>query len=164
MERKISNEPKFKLIYLFRQLFPTSDLFYIIFFFFKFYGIILTTHNLKGYENKSKGITSISSILSRLSFYNTNFRFIVKSYSEFCIIIFILLCIFFIGIFIDYHFIASIYKKINTGIELKIRKIGRFHKKEPYKILSIVLLYLYLFLLIFGQLYFSRNFYSIFKK
>ena len=151
MERKISNEPKFKLIYLFRQLFPTSDLFYIIFFFFKFYGIILTTHNLKGYENKSKGITSISSILSRLSFYNTNFRFIVKSYSEFCIIIFILLCIFFIGIFIDYHFIASIYKKINTGIELKIRKIGRFHKKEPYKILSIVLLYLYLFLLIFGQ-------------
>jgi hypothetical protein len=99
MERKISNESKFKLMILFRQLFPTSDMFYIIFFFFKFYGIILTTHNLKGYENKSKGITSISSILSRLSFYNTNFRFIVKSYSEFCLIIFFLLCLFFIGIF-----------------------------------------------------------------
>ena len=126
-------------------------MFYIIFFFFKFYGIILTTHNLKGYENKSKGITSISSILSRLSFYNTNFRFIVKSYSEFCIIIFILLCIFFIGIFIDYHFIVSIYKNINTGIELKIRKIGRFHKREPYKILTVIILYIYLFLLVFRQ-------------
>ena len=151
MERKITNESKFKLIYLFRQLFPTNNMFYIIFFFFKFYGIILTTHNLKGYENKSKGITSISSILSRLSFYNTNFRYIVRSYSEFCFIIFLLLCLFFIGIFIDYHFIASIYKNINTGIELNIRKIGKFRKREPYKILSVVLLYFYLFLLLFGQ-------------
>ena len=151
MERKITNESKFKLIYLFRQLFPTNNMFYIIFFFFKFYGIILTTHNLKGYENKSKGITSISSILSRLSFYNTNFRYIVRSYSECCFIIFLLLCLFFIGIFIDYHFIASIYKNINTGIELNIRKIGKFRKREPYKILSVVLLYFYLFLLLFGQ-------------
>ena len=116
MERKIANEPKLKLIFLFRELFPTNNTFYIIFFFFKFYGLILTTHNLKGYENISKGITSVSSIFSRLLFYNTNFRYLIKSYPEICIIIFLILTFFIIGIIIDYHFINLIYKNIHTVI------------------------------------------------
>ena len=167
MERKIANEPKLKLIFLFRELFPTNNTFYIIFFFFKFYGLILTTHNLKGYENISKGITSVSSIFSRLLFYNTNFRYLIKSYPEICIIIFLILTFFIIGIIIDYHFINLIYKNIHTVIELNIRKIGRFYKKEPYKIITKVLVYFYLFILITGQhiiIYLSAGIFIPFLK
>ena len=140
-----------KLIFQFRKLFPTNNIFYIVFFFFKFYGIILSTHNLKGFENKSIGITSVSNILSRLLFFNTNFRLINKFYSEFCLIIFLLLCLFLIGIAIDFYFILKIYKNVDNEVKLKIKKVAKFYKGDTIRYFRFVLFYFMLIILILGQ-------------
>ena len=140
-----------KLIFQFRKLFPTNNIFYIVFFFFKFYGIILCTHNIKGFENKSKGITSVSTVLSRLLFFNTNFRLINNFYSEFSLIIFLLLCLFIIGLFIDFYFILKIYKGVDNEVELKIKKIDKLYKGNIIQYFRLVLFYFMLIILIFGQ-------------
>ena len=45
-----------------KKSFPSSTIFYYIYFSFKLLGFILATQNLKGYESKDNNITSVYSI------------------------------------------------------------------------------------------------------
>ena len=151
MDRKINKESLLKSIYQFRILFPRSNIFYIVFFFFKFYGLILCTHNIKGLENKSKGITSVSSILSILLIFNSDFSLLNQCYAFICIIIFIMLLLLILGILIYYYLISKIYKSVQSKIQLKIKKLVKFYKKGFINYLKITLFYLILMILMFGQ-------------
>ena len=141
MDRKINKESLLKSIYQFRILFPRSNIFYIVFFFFKFYGLILCTHNIKGLENKSKGITSVSSILSILLIFNSDFSLLNQCYAFICIIIFIMLLLLILGILIYYYLISKIYKSVQSKIQLKIKKLVKFYKKGFINYLKITLFY-----------------------
>ena len=101
MDRKIENEAALKFIYLIRSNLPSNDIFYSIIIFVKFIGLILLTHNVHNYEDP-KRITSISSILSKIYFFNVKFSIIKDNYQLNCLIIFLILISFIV--FNIYHY------------------------------------------------------------
>ena len=85
-----------------KKNFPSSIMFYYIYFSFKLLGFVLATQNLKGYESKDNNITSVYSIFSKFLLFDSSFSIISNYYEYICIIIF--LSLIFIFIFLVFVF------------------------------------------------------------
>ena len=118
-----------------KKSFPSSTIFYYIYFSFKLLGFILATQNLKGYESKDNNITSVYSIFSKFLLFDSSFSIISNYYEYICIIIFLFLIfifIFLVFVFFrmknnylniekrkDYHLIKFFGKNSNIKKEIK---------------------------------------------
>ena len=132
-----------KIVYLIRANLTNNKIFYSIYFFFKFIGLILSTQNLKNYEEKNN-IKSFYTIFSKLLLFNKTYKFINHNYQTFCIIIFISNIIFFLLFYIIYKKIQHIYLNSKGNTTLYLNKYLS-NKKNLYffvKILAYYLLYI----------------------
>ena len=136
----INDRPLLRLLLNIRKNLPSSNLFYYIYFSFKYYGLILATQNLKGFESKKYNITSIYSILSKFLLFDSSF-FIISKYYQYVsliILLFILsLIIYFLTIF--YRLKSSKRKKSE---EIKLNKFLRNFPnfKTEVKIFTYIIL------------------------
>ncbi len=141
----VNDRPYLMLLLNIRQNFPSSKLFYYIYFSFKYYGLILATQNLRGFESKKYNITSIYSILSKFLLFDSSF-FIISKYYQYVsliILLFILsVLIYFLTIF--YRLKSSKRKKSE---EIKLNKFLRNFPnfKTEVKIFTYIIVTLSLF-------------------
>ncbi len=132
-----------KIVFLIRTNLTNNKIFYSIYFFFKFNGLILSTQNLKNYEEKNN-IKSFYTIFSKLLLFNKTYKFINYYYQTFCIIIFISNIIFFLLFYIIYKKIQQVYlnSKGNTNLYLNKYLSNKKHLYFFVKILAYYLLYI----------------------
>ena len=132
-----------KIVFLIRTNLTNNKIFYSIYFFFKFNGLILSTQNLKNYEEKNN-IKSFYTIFSKLLLFNKTYKFINYYYQTFCIIIFISNIIFFLLFYIIYKKIQHVYlnSKGNTNLYLNKYLSNKKHLYFFVKILAYYLLYI----------------------
>ena len=132
-----------KIVFLIRTNLTNNKIFYSIYFFFKFNGLILSTQNLKNYEEKNN-IKSFYTIFSKILLFNKTYKFINYSYQTFCIIIFISNIIFFLLFYIIYKKILHVYlnSKGNTNLYLNKYLSNKKHLYFFVKILAYYLLYI----------------------
>ena len=132
-----------KIVFLIRTNLTNNKIFYSIYFFFKFNGLILSTQNLKNYEEKNN-IKSFYTIFSKILLFNKTYKFINYSYQTFCIIIFISNIIFFLLFYIIYKKIQHVYlnSKGNTNLYLNKYLSNKKHLYFFVKILAYYLLYI----------------------
>ena len=150
MDRKIKNEAALKFIYLIRSNLPSNDIFYSIIIFVKFIGLILLTHNVHNYEDP-KRITSISSILSKIYFFNVKFSIIKDNYQLNCLIIFLILISFILFNVYHYYRIKNQYLNVTDNESYIINKIYNNVYKKRRKKIFIYISYFYLFFIISSQ-------------
>ena len=110
------------LIFNIRKNLPSSSKFYYIYFALKFIGLILTTQNLKDYESKNNKITSIHSILSKFSLFDSSFYIISKYYQLICIIIFTLIILFILYFILIYYRLKNIYINLKSKEDFNLIK------------------------------------------
>ena len=77
-----------KLLLNIRKNLPSSKLFYFVYFFIKYYSLILSTQSIRKFESKENNITSLYSLLSKLLLFDSSFHIISKHYQYLCIFIF----------------------------------------------------------------------------
>ena len=132
-----------KIVFLIRTNLTNNKIFYSIYFFFKFNGLILSTQNLKNYEEKNN-IKSFYTIFSKILLFNKTYKFINYYYQTFCIIIFISNIIFFLLFYIIYKKIQHVYlnSKGNTNLYLNKYLSNKKHLYFFVKILAYYLLYI----------------------
>ncbi len=132
-----------KIVFLIRTNLTNNKIFYSIYFFFKFNGLILSTQNLKNYEEKNN-IKSFYTIFSKILLFNKTYKFINYYYQTFCIIIFISNIIFFLLFYIIYKKIQQVYlnSKGNTNLYLNKYLSNKKHLYFFVKILAYYLLYI----------------------
>ena len=132
-----------KIVFLIRKNLTNNKIFYSIYFFFKFNGLILSTQNLKNYEEKNN-IKSFYTIFSKILLFNKTYKFINYYYQTFCIIIFISNIIFFLLFYIIYKKIQHVYlnSKGNTNLYLNKYLSNKKHLYFFVKILAYYLLYI----------------------
>ena len=150
MDRKIENEAALKFIYLIRINLPSNDIFYSIIIFVKFIGLILLTHNVHNYEEQTR-ITSISSILSKIYFFNVKFSIVNDHYQLNCIIILSILIIFIVFNVYQYLLIKNQYLNVTDNESYIINKIYNNVYKKRRKKIFVFISYFYLFLIISSQ-------------
>lgn len=148
MKIKTKNEEEFKFIYIIRQTFPTSDLFYSIFFILKFIGIILSTHNIKGLETSNPNRITITTIFEKLLVFHFSFNAISFYYQTFSIIFFIVLLLIIIGFVIIWIQIYILYSHTNDIYDSFLIKTT---KKKRYILYSKFLSFITLIIVLFSQ-------------
>lgn len=148
MKIKAKNEEEFKFIYIIRQTFPTSDLFYSIFFIMKFIGIILSTHNIKGLESTNSNRMTITTILEKFLVFHLSFNATSFYYQTFSILFFILLVFITIGLVIIWMQIFILYSHNNDVYDTFLIKTT---KNMRYIIYSKTLSFLTLIIALFSQ-------------
>ena len=132
-----------KIVYLIRKNLTNSKIFYSIYFFFKFNGLILSSQNLKNYE-ENNNIKSYYTFCSKILLFHKTYKLINYNYQTFCIIIFISNIIFFLCFYIIYKKIKHIYlnSKGNTNLYLNKYLSNKKHLYFLVKILAYYLLYI----------------------
>ena len=140
------NGKLFKFIYLLRLHFPTSNLFFAVFFILKFIGVLVSTHNIKSLEDFSSNKVTIVSILEKILVLNSSCKAISFQYQILSLIIFAILIILIVGfilIFLQIHIVFSkvndVYEKYLTNITTK--KSYKVHGKI-FSILFILIVFL----------------------
>ena len=150
MENKTKNESLLELIYLIRKSFPRNNLYYFSYFLFKFLGIILSTNNIRNFESNINNITSIHSILKRITIFDSSFKIIDTNYQLFSLIIF-LICI---GIIIYYSIVylqlKSNFRDSKTLKKYKTNKL--LSKSDNIEIYIRIITYLVLIVNFFSEL------------
>ena len=150
MENKTKNESLLELIYLIRKSFPRNNLYYFSYFLFKFLGIILSTNNIRNFESKINNITSIHSILKKITIFDSSFKLIDSNYQLISLIIF-LICI---GIIIYYSIVylqlKSSFRDSKTLIKYETNKL--LSMSDNIEIYIRIITYLVLIVNFFSEL------------
>ncbi len=112
-----------------KKNFPSSIIFYYIYFSFKLLGFVLATQNLKGYESKDNNITSLYSILSKFLLFDSSFSLISIYYEYICIIIFLILIIIYIYLVLIFFRMKKNYISIEKRKDYHLLK---YFGNSPY--------------------------------
>ena len=123
MENKTKNEYLLEMIYLIRTNLPRRRIYYVFYFIFKFIGIILSTTDLRNFESKENNITSVHSILSLLSIFNSSFKIINDEYQIYSFLIFLFSLSVIIYYTIIYLKLKIIFEDSNTFIKDETNKL-----------------------------------------
>ena len=137
----------FKAIYIIRKNYPTSQVFYLIMFLFKYLGIISNSRIIEICLNENN--LSINRYISNFFIFGKNFSLIYAKYQLISIIGAIIFLISIIFTISSYIFMHSRYKNVRTLIGEKTRMEDTKIKIE--EILFKIISYISLFIVFFHQ-------------
>ena len=144
--RKDSNGYLLKSLYLIKKNFPTSNVFYIIMYFFKYIGIIVNSRLVEMSLNKS---ISINKYLANMLIFGKNFSPIFNHYELISMIGAIILLLFTIYTISCFIYMRIKYKKINSLKEEKANKTNENTEEILFKIISYFFMIIIFFINIF---------------
>ena len=144
-KRKDNNGYLLKTFYLIKKNYPTSNLFYLIMYFFKYIGIIVNSRIIELNENKD--IISINKYLINILIFGRNFSPILNHYQLISLIGSIILLL-----FIIFTISCFIYMKIKYGniSSLKEEKMNKANEKIE-EILCKIISYFLMIIVFFHQ-------------
>ena len=150
MENKTKNEYLLEMIYLIRTNLPRRRIYYVFYFIFKFVGIILSTTDLRNFESKENNITSVHSILSLLSIFNSSFKIINDEYQIYSFLIFLFSLSVIIYYTIIYLKLKIIFEDSNTFIKDETNKL--LNKTQKIEIHFNIIINIIIFINFFTSL------------
>lgn len=151
LSKEKSDHYLFQIIFIYRRTIPSNELFYFIFFFFKFIGAFLLVHNIKGQEDD---VYSFESILHHLTLMANNIGFILEYYTYVSIIILVFLVLMLLLAFI----IIISQKKTKSKINLLLLKHNTTNLTLPTKMRKTIKTFSIIFLIIVFLSHFISEF------
>ena len=142
------NGKLFKFIYLLRLHFPTSNLFFAVFFILKFIGVLVSTHNIKNLEDFSSNKVTIVSILEKILVLNSSCKAISFQYQILSLIIFAILIILIVGFILIFLQIHIVFSKVNDVYE---KYLTNFTTKKSYKVHGKIFSILFILIVFLSQ-------------
>ena len=142
------NGKLFKFIYLLRLHFPTSNLFFAVFFILKFIGVLVSTHNIKSLEDFSSNKVTIVSILEKILVLNSSCKAISFQYQILSLIIFAILIILIVGFILIFLQIHIVFSKVNDVYE---KYLTNFTTKKSYKVHGKIFSILFILIVFLSQ-------------
>jgi len=156
-----------KSLHLIKLYFPSSNLFYLIMFLFKYIGIIVNSRIIEMVQNKEH--TSINKYLSNFLIFGKSFAGIIEYYNSLTMLGACLLLVYFIFCFCSFFYMKFKYKNINSILDEKSHKANEKLENIIFKILSNILIMIiffhqyileYYFFGIYGLIYYSIGLFS----
>lgn len=156
-----------KSLHLIKLNFPTSNLFYIIMFLFKYIGIIVNSRIIEMVQNKE--YNSINKYLSNFLIFGKGFVGNIEYYSVLTMLGALILILYFILSFSYLYFMKYKYKNINSILEEKSHKINEKLENIIFKIISNILFVIiffhqyileYYFFGVYGFIYYSMGLFA----
>ena len=156
-----------KSLHLIKLNFPSSNLFYIIMFLFKYIGIIANSRIIETVQNKE--YTSINKYLSNFLIFGKKFAGKIEYYSVFTSLGAFILIFYFILFICSIIYMKFKYKNINSILDEKSHKVNEKLENMIFKILSKILIVIiffhqyileYYFFGVYGFIYYSMGLFS----
>ena len=90
-KEQLRTDKIFSFIYIIRSHIPSNQIFYLLFFIFKYNIPILATNNIRGKEDK---VFSLSKIIQKITIFGNSFCPLKDSYAYLCLVLFLLMLIY----------------------------------------------------------------------
>ena len=142
-KKNINNLFLLRTFYLIRQNFPTSNMFYILMFLFKYVGIIVNSRIIEMIQNKSH--TSINKYLMNFLIFGKSFAPNIEHYQLITMIGAIILLCYFIVVFILLAIMNIKYRNIKNILDEKVNKRNEKLEEIVFKIISYIFIVIIFF-------------------
>lgn len=145
-----------RVSYLIRKNFPTSNVFYILMFLFKYIGIIVNSRIIELVQNKSH--TSIDKYLMNFFIFGRSFSSNIRNYQLISMIGAIILLSFLIVVLILIGIMKIKYRNIKTILDEKINKTNEKLEENVFRIIT----YIFVAIIFFHQYILEYYFFGIY--